>query len=138
MSSRLEHDPFAPPRDNRRLRSWVLALLAHAVLVGALVWKVSPPEAVEPAAIEAELWSDTFVQAAPRAVPVPAPQPEPEPAPEPEPEPAPEPIPLPPPPPPAPPKPSQQELQAQRDAEIALQERKKKEAEEKQRELEAQ
>lgn len=42
MSSRLEHDPFAPPRDNRRLRSWVLALLAHAVLVGALVWKVSP------------------------------------------------------------------------------------------------
>ena len=73
MSSRLDHDPFAPPRDKKRLRNWVLALMAHAVLVGAFLWKVNPPETVEQAAVEAELWSDTFVQAAPRAAGTPQP-----------------------------------------------------------------
>ncbi|MRT20303.1 protein TolA, partial [Comamonas sp. CAH-2] len=86
MSPRLAQDPFAPPRPSKRLRSWVLALLAHATPLVALVWNITPPVAVEQAAVEAELWSDTFVQAAPRAaavVPPPAPAPTPAPAPEP-------------------------------------------------------
>ncbi|CAC9229286.1 Uncharacterised protein [Comamonas aquatica] len=52
------------------MRSWVLALLAHATPLVALVWNITPPVAVEQAAVEAELWSDTFVQAAPRAAAV--------------------------------------------------------------------
>ena len=76
MSSRLDHDPFAPPRQSKKLRNWVMALLAHAILVGAFVWKVSPPDAVEQAAVEAELWAENFEQAAPRApTPPPAPVP---------------------------------------------------------------
>ncbi|VUZ29031.1 Uncharacterised protein, partial [uncultured Comamonas sp.] len=68
MSAHLDHDPFAPPRARPQWLSWVLALLAHALLVGAFVWKITPPPAASEEAVEAELWADQFEQAAPAFV----------------------------------------------------------------------
>jgi colicin import membrane protein len=107
-----------PPRDGSFMRSFGLALGAHALLVIMLVigtrWTTSPP-----AAIEAELWAPLPKEAAPRQVqPLPPPQPEEKPVEKPQ---------------PAPPPP--QKVQEDRDAEIALE--KKKQEQEQQRKLEA-
>ena len=118
---------FAPPKQPGLMRSFALAVLAHALLVLGLMqglhWKRDSQEL----AVEAELWSAVPQQAAPREIPVP-------PAPKPEPQPQPQPV-VKAPPPPEPP--------AQRDADIALEREKQKQAElererEQRRKLEAQ
>ena len=91
MHAHDDRDQFAPPRPPARLRAIVLAVLAHAILIGALTWGVNWKTSADMPAVEAELWSAVPQQAAPRAVEPPAPPPEPVPAP-------PKPTPAPPPP----------------------------------------
>ncbi|MEG2878651.1 MAG: protein TolA, partial [Comamonas sp.] len=86
MSRPPEHDPFAPPPPPPRLRAWLLAIVAHGLLVAAMLWAVRMPPAMQEAAIEAELWSALPQEAAP---PAPTPEPTPAPAPEVKPEPPP-------------------------------------------------
>lgn len=103
---------FTPPPEPGLLRSVGIALLAHAVLVLALSWGLKWQREDQNAVVEAELWSTTVQQAAPKEV-------------------------TPPPPPPPPPAPPQQ-VQAppapppeqQREAQIALEQEKKRKAEE--------
>ncbi len=119
-----DRDQFTPPRPPGRMRAIALAVLTHAVLVGALTWGVNWKSSSDQPAVEAELWAAVPQQAAPRAEAPPPP-----PAPEPRPQPAPAP------PPPAPPPPRQVEPDT-RDADIALQQQKKREDElKKKREL---
>jgi len=127
MSLAAERPEFAPPPQRGTLRAVLLALIAHALLIAALTWGVNWRREAENDAVEAELWSSTVQQAAPRAV---APTPTP---------PVPTPTPAPPPPPPAPPPPQAakppEPTPAPRAPDIAL-EREKKLKEEKERELE--
>jgi colicin import membrane protein len=94
MSLGADRPEFAPPPQRGTPRAVLLALLAHGLLIIALTWGVSWRREAEDAAIEAELWSSTVQQAAPRLTAPPAPTP---------PAPAPAPTPAPPPPPPPPP-----------------------------------
>ncbi|GAO23603.1 protein TolA [Alicycliphilus sp. B1] len=96
MHATNDRDQFAPPRPPGRMRAIALAVLAHAILIGALTWGVNWKSSADQPAVEAELWAAVPQQAAPRAA-------EPPPPPEPEPEPQPKPTPAPPPPPPPPP-----------------------------------
>jgi colicin import membrane protein len=108
---------FAPPKQPGLLRAFALAVLAHLLLVLALMqglnWKRESQLAVE-----AELWSALPQEAAPREIPVPAPAPPP-PPPQPEPRAA-----------------TQPEPPAQRDADIALERAKQKRELEKQKQAE--
>lgn len=109
---------FTPPEQPGLMRSFVLAVLAHLLLVFALMHGLHWQREAQQDAVEAELWSSLPQQAAPKPVPTP-------PAP-----PAPPPQPVVKPPPPVPP-------QVNRDAEIALErERQQKALEEKQRQEE--
>ena len=92
MQAHTDRDQFAPPRPPARLRAITLAVLVHAVLIGALTWGVSWKNTADQPAVEAELWAAVPTQAAARAVEPPAPPPPP---------PTPEPV-VPPPPPPPP------------------------------------
>jgi colicin import membrane protein len=93
------HD-LKPPRPGRWLGPVGLALVAHALLMGALTWGVHWQKDEPLVSFEAELWSSVPREAAPRAVqPPPPPPPPPEPEARPKPEPKPEPRPAPPPPP---------------------------------------
>jgi colicin import membrane protein len=109
---------FAPPKQPGLLRAFALAVLAHLLLVLALMqglnWKRESQLAVE-----AELWSAVPQEAAPREIPVPAPAPPPPPPPQPEPKAA-----------------TQPEPPAQRDADIALERAKQKRELEKQKQAE--
>ncbi|MDM0016745.1 cell envelope integrity protein TolA [Variovorax saccharolyticus] len=131
MSLAADRPEFAPPPQRGTPRAVVLALIAHALLIAALTWGVSWRREAENDAVEAELWSTTVQQAAPRAVaPVPVPPP-----------PTPTPAPPPPPPPPPPPQavrpPDPTPVPKQPD--IALEREKKlKEQKERERELEQQ
>jgi colicin import membrane protein len=129
MSLGADRPEFAPPPQRGTPRAVLLALLAHALLIIALTWGVSWRREAEDAAIEAELWSSTVQQAAPRlsAPPVPTPPP-----------PTPAPTPAPPPPPPPPPQVRPPEpAPAPRAPDIALEREKKlKEQKERERELE--
>ncbi|WP_091873755.1 cell envelope integrity protein TolA [Massilia yuzhufengensis] len=73
--------PYSVPPEPSRLPAFLLAVAAHAVLLGFLWFGVSWNN-TEPVAVEAEVW-DMSVQtaAAPPLPPPPAPEPEPEPAP---------------------------------------------------------
>src|ERR1700761_6058324 len=108
MSLAADRPEFAPPPQRGTPRAVLFALLAHALLIAALTWGVSWKREAEDDAVEAELWSSTVQQAAPRSVapvpvpPVPTPVPSPPPPPPPPP-PAPQPVTPPPPPPPRPP-----------------------------------
>ncbi|WP_348688857.1 cell envelope integrity protein TolA [Acidovorax soli] len=124
MHAHDDRDQFAPPRPPARLRAIVLAVLAHAILIGALTWGVNWKSSADMPAVEAELWSAVPQQAAPRAVEPPPPPPEPVPAP-------PQPTPAPPPPPP------RQAAPDTRQADIAL-EREKKRLEKEKKELQQQ
>ena len=127
MQSTADHLDLAPPRNGRWLGPMGLALVAHGLLVIALTLGVQWENDGEPVTVEAELWSRTPQQAAPRAVEPPPPPPAPTPAPAPAPTPKPAPAPTPAPPPPGP-----------TQAEIATAQAKKKaEAEKKEREEEA-
>jgi colicin import membrane protein len=109
---------FAPPKQPGLLRAFALAVLAHLLLVLALMqglnWKRESQLAVE-----AELWSALPQEAAPREIPVPVPAPPPPPPPQPEPRAA-----------------TQPEPPAQRDADIALERAKQKRELEKQKQAE--
>ncbi|MET3495049.1 energy transducer TonB [Variovorax boronicumulans] len=101
MSLALDRPEFAPPPQRGTPRAIVLALIAHALLIAALTWGVRWRSDADEGAVDAELWSSTVQQAAPRLsapeAPTPAPAPPP-PAPTPPPPPAakaPEPAPAP-------------------------------------------
>jgi colicin import membrane protein len=132
VSLAADRPEFAPPPQRGTPRAVALALVAHALLIAALTWGVNWRREAENDAVEAELWSSTVQQAAPRAVaPVPVP-------------PAPTPTPAPPPPPPPPPPPQAvrppEPTPAPKAPDIALErEKKQKELkEQKERELEQQ
>src|SRR3954468_3002268 len=96
MSLAADRPEFAPPPQRGTTRALVLALIAHGLLIAALTWGVHWKREAEDDAVEAELWSSTVQQAAPRLSAPPTPTPVPPP-------PAPTPAPPPPPPPPPPP-----------------------------------
>ena len=84
MHATNDRDQFAPPRPPGRMRAIALAVLAHAILIGALTWGVNWKSSADQPAVEAELWAAVPQQAAPRAAePPPPPDPEPEPQPSP-------------------------------------------------------
>lgn len=73
---------FAPPPQPAAVRAFVLAILAHVLLMLALTWGINWNRDVENVAAEAELWSSVPQQAAPKVVqapPLPAPAPPPPP-----------------------------------------------------------
>ncbi|MDE2417474.1 MAG: cell envelope integrity protein TolA [Burkholderiales bacterium] len=86
-----ERFEFAPPPTPGMLRAFVLAILAHGVLLAVLTLGVQWKREATPITVEAELWSSVPVQAAPPA-PKEAAQPEPPKPAEPKPEPRPEPV----------------------------------------------
>ncbi|MBV7543679.1 cell envelope integrity protein TolA [Acidovorax sp. sic0104] len=115
MQAHNDRDQFAPPRPPARLRAITLAVLAHAVLIGALTWGVNWKSSADQPAVEAELWAAVPQQAAPRAVEPPPPPP------------APAPTEVRPPPPPAPPPaPRAVEPPDTREADIAIEREKKR------------
>jgi len=129
MSLAADRPEFAPPPQRGTPRAVILALIAHALLIAALTWGVNWRREAENDAVEAELWSTTVQQAAPRLSTPPVPTPPP---------PTPAPTPAPPPPPPPPPQARAPEpAPAPRAPDIAL-EREKKQKEQKERELEQQ
>lgn len=77
MHAHNDRDQFAPPRPPARLRAISLAVLVHAVLIGALTWGVNWKNSADQPAVEAELWAAVPQQAAPRAVEPPPPPPAP-------------------------------------------------------------
>ena len=77
MQAHNDRDQFAPPRPPARLRAIALAVLVHAVLIGALTWGVNWKNSADQPAVEAELWAAVPTQAAPRAVEPPPPPPTP-------------------------------------------------------------
>jgi colicin import membrane protein len=91
-----------------------LALLAHALLIGALAWGLRWKNDIPIQSVEAELWSATAQMAAPKPVPPPPPQP---PTPEPQPiiQPPPKPV------------PQVDDAAARQAAELALEQKKREE-----------
>ncbi len=114
MQAHTDRDQFAPPRPPARLRAITLAVLVHAVLIGALTWGVNWKNTADQPAVEAELWAAVPTQAAARAMEPPAPPPPP-----------PTPEPIAPPPPPPPPVRAVQPPDT-REAEIAIEREKKR------------
>lgn len=115
MHAHDDRDQFSPPRPPARLRAITLAVLVHAVLIGALTWGVNWKSSSDQPAVEAELWAAVPQQAAPRAV-EPPPPPPPPPSPE---------VRTPTPPPPPPP-PRAVEPPDTREADIAIEREKKR------------
>lgn len=119
MHAAADRPEFAPPPQPGLVRGFVLAVLAHLVLVFALMHGLRWQRESENAVAEAELWSAVPQQAAPKVV-------------------------QPPPAPPAPPTPPvvrappQPEPPVQREADIALEREKQKRQVEKQRQAELQ
>ncbi|MGJ7552849.1 cell envelope integrity protein TolA [Variovorax sp. RB3P1] len=139
MSLALDRPEFAPPPQRGTPRAIVLALIAHGLLIAALTWGVRWKSEADEGAVDAELWSSTVQQAAPRLQAPQAPAPVPTPPP-PAPAPTPAPTPAPPPPPPPPVAKAPEPAPAPKAPDIALEREKKlKEQKElKQRELEKQ
>lgn len=112
MHAAADRPEFAPPAQPGLLRSFVLAVLAHLLLVLALMHGLKWQREAQDAGVEAELWASVPQEAAPRVAPTPpAPQPQPQPVVK------------------APPQP-QPEPPLQRDAQIAI-EKQKREAQKK-------
>jgi colicin import membrane protein len=65
---------FAPPPEPAAVRGFVLAVIAHLLLVVALSLGINWDKDTAPAAVEAELWSALPKEAAPVPAPVPEPQ----------------------------------------------------------------
>ena len=70
-----------PPRDEDWSTGVTISIVAHATLVGALVWGLHWRSSTEPAAASAELWAAIPESAAPPPVETPPPPPEPAPVP---------------------------------------------------------
>jgi colicin import membrane protein len=96
---------FAPPPQPAALQAFLLAVIAHLLLLMALTWGINWKRESENVVAEAELWSTVPQQAAPKVVQAPpivaAPKPVPAPPPPPPPPPAPREVAPPPPPVPA-------------------------------------
>jgi len=122
MQAHNDRDQFAPPRPPARLRAITLAVLTHAVLIGALTWGVNWKASSDQPAVQAELWDPVAQQAAPREVTPPTPPTPPAP---------PEPRPAPTPPPPPPPPPPRAVEPDTREADIAIEREKKRVEQEK-------
>lgn len=75
MPSHAERIDFAPPPQGGQARALAIALAAHGVLLAALTWGVHWKRSAENVAVEAELWSTTVQEAAPRPVEAPPPPP---------------------------------------------------------------
>jgi len=119
MHSAADRLDLAPQPEPGALRSFGLALLVHALLIGALTWGINWKHSDPDLSFEAELWSSVPQEAAPKLVePPPAPPPPPPPPPQPE------PVVKAPPPPPEP------------DVDIALEREKKRKLELKKKEAE--
>ncbi|MDR6887323.1 MULTISPECIES: cell envelope integrity protein TolA [Variovorax] len=131
MSLALDRPEFAPPPQRGTPRAVLLALVAHALLIAALTWGVRWRSDPDEGAVDAELWSSTVQQAAPRLSAPQAPTPAPAPPP---------PAPAPPPPPPPPQVKAPEPAPPPRAPDIALEREKKlkEEKEQKERELERQ
>ncbi|MFM9922632.1 cell envelope integrity protein TolA [Variovorax sp. H27-G14] len=141
MSLALDRPEFAPPPQRGTPRAVVLALIAHGLLIAALTWGVRWKSEADEGAVDAELWSSTVQQAAPRLQAPQAPTPVPTPPPPPPPPPAPAPVPKPVPPAPPPPVVKAPEpAPAPKAPDIALEREKKlkEQKEQKERELEKQ
>lgn len=110
MNAAADRLEFAPPPQPGMLRAFILAVIAHILLLLALTWGVNWKRDNNDLSAEAELWSSVPVQAAPKPVEAPPPPPQPK-------------VETPPPAPPP----------AQRNADIALEREKQKQAEEKRR-----
>lgn len=80
---------FTPPPQPGAMRSFVLAVLAHLVLIAALTMGLKWKRDSQDLAAEAELWSSVPQQAAPKEVVPPPPPPQPRPVAKPEPKPEP-------------------------------------------------
>jgi colicin import membrane protein len=119
MPSAADRLDLAPQPDPGALRSFGLALLVHALLIGALTWGINWKHSDPDLSFEAELWSSVPQEAAPKLVEAP-----PAPPPPPPPPPQPEPVLKAPPPPPEP------------DVDIALEREKKRKLELKKKEAE--
>ena len=115
---------FGPPAEKRSMRAFILAILAHLLLLGALTWGVNWKRSDQASSFEAELWSAVPQQAAPRAIEPPPPPTSPAATP---------PAPTPPVPKPAPPRVSPETP----DADIALEQEKKRKLLEKRKDAEA-
>ncbi len=116
MPSATDRLEFAPPHAEGSLRALALAVLVHVLLIAALTWGVNWKRSDEAASFEAELWTSTPQQAAPRLAEVSPPTPAPAPAP----------VPTPPPPPPPVKAPEARVTPAVPDADIALEQEKKR------------
>src|SRR3954470_24369902 len=81
MHAAADRPEFAPPPQPGLLRAFVLAVVAHLLLVLALTQGLHWKRESQDAAVEAELWSALPQQAAPRVEPVPVPVPAPPPPP---------------------------------------------------------
>jgi colicin import membrane protein len=117
MHAAADRPEFAPPAQPGLLRSFVLAVLAHVLLVVALMHGLKWQRDAQDAGVEAELWASVPQEAAPKVAPPP---------------------PAPPAPPPvvkAPAQP-QPEPPLQRDAQIAIEKQKREAEKKKQEELE--
>lgn len=68
MPSALDRIDFGPPKAVGGFRSFGLALLIHAALIAALTWGVNWKRSDSSATFEAELWSSTIQEAAPKLV----------------------------------------------------------------------
>ena len=76
MNAVVDRLEFAPPQQPGRWRAFILAILAHLLLLMALTWGINWNRESENAAAEAELWASVPQQAAPREeAPPPAPEP---------------------------------------------------------------
>lgn len=75
MHAAADRPEFAPPPQPGLLRAFALAVVAHLLLVLALMHGLQWQRESQNAAVEAELWSALPQQAAPREEPAPPPQP---------------------------------------------------------------
>ncbi len=78
LSACVQRLEFVPTQPTGLWRALLLALLAHALLMGALTWGVSWHHSATMDAVQAELWAE-LPQAQVPAPPPPEPEPEPEP-----------------------------------------------------------
>jgi colicin import membrane protein len=74
MHAATDRFEFAPPATPGLLRSFILAVLAHTLLVAALTWGVRWKHDDRIVAVEAELWASVPVQVAPPLAEEPPPQ----------------------------------------------------------------
>jgi len=131
MDAAVQGPEFTPPPEGGLLRSLAFAVLAHLLLLLALSVSVQWKREDTPITVEAEIWSPTVQEAAPK--PVEAPPPPPPPVVE---KPVEKPV-VQPPVPPAPPPPNEAEIALEREKARAAEEKAKQEEEERQRRLAA-